>query len=106
MKIAKGQLRRIIREQLGEDFFSDREANPHDDSMYGDPEGGWGALGEFHSEEEVLEYIDDIIDSSPPGTFTSWIDLAAELERDGMDKGTAERLSRRRLGKIWKGRQS
>ena len=25
------------------DFFSDREANPHDGSMYGDPEGGWDA---------------------------------------------------------------
>jgi hypothetical protein len=25
----------------GDDFFSDREAHPHDDSMYGDPEGGW-----------------------------------------------------------------
>ena len=24
-----------------DDFLSDREANPHDDSMYGDPEGGW-----------------------------------------------------------------
>ena len=24
-----------------DDFFSDREANPHDDSMYGEPEGGW-----------------------------------------------------------------
>ena len=23
-----------------DDFFSDREANPHDGSMYGDPEGG------------------------------------------------------------------
>ena len=26
-----------------EDFFTDREANPHDDSMHGDPEGGWDA---------------------------------------------------------------
>ena len=24
-----------------DDFFSDREANPHDGSMHGDPEGGW-----------------------------------------------------------------
>jgi len=25
----------------GDDFFSDREANPHDGSMYGEPEGGY-----------------------------------------------------------------
>ncbi len=40
MKITKRQLRRIIREAMGDDFFSDREANPHDGSMYGEPEGG------------------------------------------------------------------
>ena len=27
--------------EYGDDFFSDREANPHDDSMYGEPEGGY-----------------------------------------------------------------
>ena len=41
MKITKRQLRQIIREAIGKDFFSDREANPHDGSMYGEPEGGW-----------------------------------------------------------------
>ena len=73
MKITKNQLKRIIKE----------------------------TIGEFRSEEEVLEYIDDIIDSSPPGTFTGWEELAAELERDGMDRRTAERLARQRLKKIW-----
>jgi|1_EtaG_2_1085319.scaffolds.fasta_scaffold02574_4 hypothetical protein len=76
MRITKRQLRRIIKE----------------------------SLGQFHSEEEVLEYIDDIIDSSPSGTFAGWEELAAELERDGMDRPTAERLARQRLKKIW-GRQ-
>ena len=41
MKITKRQLRQIIKEAVGDDFFSDREANPHDGSMYGDPEGGY-----------------------------------------------------------------
>ena len=92
MKITKNQLRRIIREAWGQEpHMGGRE--PWMDQK--------DALGEFRSEEEVLEYIDDIIDSSPPGTFTGWIELAAELERDGMDKRTAERLARQRLEKIW-----
>ena len=49
MKITKRQLRRIIKESIiGEsqwqdnidDFLSDREANPHDGTMHGEPEGG------------------------------------------------------------------
>jgi hypothetical protein len=47
MKITKRQLRRIIKEAVGDDFFSDREANPHDDSMYGDPEGGYVPMESF-----------------------------------------------------------
>ena len=38
MKITKRQLRKIIQEAID---FSDREANPHDGEMYGDPEGGY-----------------------------------------------------------------
>ena len=38
MKITKRQLRRIIKETID---FADREANPHDGEMYGDPEGGY-----------------------------------------------------------------
>jgi hypothetical protein len=50
MKITKRQLRRIIKEAMvdepirmvsGDSFFSDREANPHDSSMYGEPEDGY-----------------------------------------------------------------
>jgi len=41
MKITKRQLKRIIREAFDADFFSDREANPHDSGMYGEPEGGY-----------------------------------------------------------------
>ena len=37
MIITKRQLRRVIREAID---FSDREANPHDGEMYGEPEGG------------------------------------------------------------------
>ncbi len=40
MKITNSQLRKIIKEALAGEFFSDREANPHDGSMYGEPEGG------------------------------------------------------------------
>ena len=47
MKITKRQLRQIIKEAVGDDFFSDREANPHDGSMYGDPEGGYEPVRSF-----------------------------------------------------------
>jgi hypothetical protein len=33
-----------------DDFFSDREANPHDGSMYGEPEGG------HDEDDEIVEY--------------------------------------------------
>ncbi len=36
MKITKRQLRSIISETMGKDFFSDREASPHDGSVQGD----------------------------------------------------------------------
>ena len=36
----KDLIKQMVREAMGDDFFSDREANPHDGSMYGDPEGG------------------------------------------------------------------
>jgi hypothetical protein len=47
MKFSLSEISQAIAEELqevyegGDDFFSDREANPHDDSMYGDPEGGY-----------------------------------------------------------------
>ena len=57
MKITKRQLRRIIREAIGDDFFSDREANPHDGSMYGEPEGG------YHTPPVVTQDLLDRIDA-------------------------------------------
>jgi hypothetical protein len=51
MKITKRQLRRIIKEAAGKDFFTDREANPHDETMYGEPEGGYD---QSHDERDRL----------------------------------------------------
>ena len=73
MKFSLSQISQAIAEEMKEvrdtsswkdkGFFSDREASPHDDSMYGDPEGGYQAklqvvadkLMEVHSllEEEA-----------------------------------------------------
>ena len=55
MRITKRQLRRIIREAMGDDFFSDREANPHDGSMYGEPEGGYATE---HQVGDLVRQID------------------------------------------------
>ena len=63
MKYTLSEISQAIAEELqeahkdGDDFFSDREANPHDGSMYGEPEGGYqatlqvaaGNLMEVHS---------------------------------------------------------
>ena len=41
IEVSGRYLRNLIREAMGDDFFSDREASPHDESMYGEPEGGY-----------------------------------------------------------------
>ena len=52
MKITRRQLRRIIRESMGDDFLSNREANPHDGGMYGEPEGGnWDDIRDSIAQE-------------------------------------------------------
>ena len=106
MKVTKRQLRRIIREALtdwrpeehlsgleGEDFFSDREANPHDDSMYGDPEGGYAIQALAAAEEmgyNINQHpsldsnniaIDDAL-AAYPGEFT-YEDIIAGVKAAG-----------------------
>ena len=59
MKVTRKQLKRIINEAMDGDFFSDREANPHDGSMYGEPEGGYDGslmdLEDYQRLENLLQ---------------------------------------------------
>ena len=63
MKITKRQLRKIIKEAID---LSDREANPHDGSMYGEPEGGYDAK----LAEEAYDVLYDYLDSRPDSHVT------------------------------------
>ena len=90
MKITKRQLRRIIREAVGDDFFSDREANPHDGSMYGEPEGEISM-----SPEEQQEEFDRLVDSGSEPT-----DLKATgkyPDVDSLDSDVARRYFERKF---------
>ena len=69
MKITKRQLKRIIREAFDEDFFVDREANPHDGGMHGEPEGGWDAPTEDKS-VEVWEAVQQNVEEP---SFAAWL---------------------------------
>ena len=59
MKITRQQLRRIIGEAFDKDFFVDREANPHDGGMYGEPEGGWDVEEELADEADYADGFTD-----------------------------------------------
>ena len=63
MKITRNQIGRIIREVID---FSDREANPHDGSMHGEPEGGYDAS----LAEEAYDILYDYLDSRPGSNVT------------------------------------
>ena len=39
--IEKTVMCQVVVDTFSENFFSDREARPHDESMYGEPEGGY-----------------------------------------------------------------
>ena len=65
MKVTKRQLRRFIKEAIE---LSDREANPHDGSMYGEPEGGYGA------------HIDLYLDLGADGDFPTLNDGDSEKQ--------------------------
>ena len=58
-------------DEFGDDFFSDREARPHDDSMYGDPEGGYpeepgrAGIKEAHGlSKKDADYIKGVADET------------------------------------------
>ena len=51
--------KRIVKEAIQDDFFSDREASPHDESMYGEPEGGYDAGYEVGSLVRSVDYQGD-----------------------------------------------
>ena len=69
MKISKRQLRRIIKEAFDKDFFVDREANPHDGGMYGEPEGGW--MGP--SEDKSVEVWEAMQQNVEEPSFAAWL---------------------------------
>ena len=81
MKITKRQLRRIIKEAIDKDFFVDREANPHDGGMYGEPEGGWvddpAAMGRSQwmgaEEDKSVEVWEAVQQNVEEPSFAAWL---------------------------------